>query len=568
MAISFIASGAAVSGAGGLTVAVPAHQAGDLIVILVGAKPNTMTPNTPAGFTLPTDGTGAGGAGTTGVDTGPMKAFVFYNVDEDNSIASVALSSAGGLNVWSAIALVYRSGSGSFDLAAANGVDSTTGTPFQATMGTDPGLAAGDMVAVVGAIPTDVSTPAQFSAETLAATGITTTLDAEVVEFDTQTGNDMGGVVCRFTVNSGTSSAAPTFSATAGGTTTNVAGPIVLLRIRQAAGGAAHSRTPADGIAFTDAWAEAVAKRLSDGLGLTDAVPVSLNGDFETDLSGWVQDAWVATTFTRESGWSSSGSWSARLAFNDATPGRSSGWRTPTGLSGIPIVGGSLIRMTVDVNVVTPANGAFARFYWYDASGANLGSVISPLRTTDGTIVFEDTAPANAAYVSVSFGGQSNGAFDAYFDDVRVVRVSPAVTRVVTWHRTLGDALALTDARARTVAWRRTRADSVAFTDQCSPVKAGGGQHWTRTPADSFALADARTRVVGIKRTRADTFGLTDAEREVRGKRIADGLALADTRSRTLAYARGRADSLSLTDQATPVKMAPSAFVREIVVVL
>jgi hypothetical protein len=271
MAISFVASGAAVSGAGGLTVAVPAHQAGDLIVILVGAKPNTMTPNTPAGFTLPTDGTGSGGPGTTGVDTGPMKAFVFYNVDEDNSITSVALSSAGGLNVWSAIALVYRSGSGTFDLAAANGVDLTTGTPFEATMGTDPGLAAGDMVAVVGAIPTDVSTPTQFSAETLTATGITTTLDAEVVEFDTQTGNDMGGVVCRFTVNSGASSAPATFSATAGGTTTNVAGPIVLLRIRQAAGGAAHTRTPADGFAFTDARAKAVGKRLADGLALTDA---------------------------------------------------------------------------------------------------------------------------------------------------------------------------------------------------------------------------------------------------------------------------------------------------------
>jgi hypothetical protein len=56
----------------------------------------------------------------------------------------------------------------------------------------------------------------------------------EELEFDSGTGNDIGGFVVHADVTAGPSSAAPTLTATAGGTTTNVRGPGVFLRVRAA----------------------------------------------------------------------------------------------------------------------------------------------------------------------------------------------------------------------------------------------------------------------------------------------------------------------------------------------
>jgi hypothetical protein len=129
--------------------------------------------------------------------------------------------------------LVFRQTAGDWAApVAANGVDSTTGTPFTAAMGTDPGINAGDMVAIAGCIPTDVTTPSQFSSPTLTGTGMTATV-TERGEPDSSSGQDIGGVVATATVSAGLTSGVPTFSTTAGGTTTNVRGPIVICRVRE-----------------------------------------------------------------------------------------------------------------------------------------------------------------------------------------------------------------------------------------------------------------------------------------------------------------------------------------------
>ena len=102
-------------------------------------------------------------------------------------------------------------------------------------MNVDPGITTADMVLVFGGIASDVTTPAEFSAETLTATGLTSGSVSEIGEPETTQGNDLGGVLCRWTPTGGPSSGVATFSATAAATNTNTAGPIILVRAREGA---------------------------------------------------------------------------------------------------------------------------------------------------------------------------------------------------------------------------------------------------------------------------------------------------------------------------------------------
>ncbi len=67
---------------------------------------------------------------------------------------------------------MFRNATFGWSVAAANGVDTTTGSPFTAAMGADPGLLTDDAGAIFGVIPTDVTTPSQFSSPTLTGTGL------------------------------------------------------------------------------------------------------------------------------------------------------------------------------------------------------------------------------------------------------------------------------------------------------------------------------------------------------------------------------------------------------------
>lgn len=213
-----------------LSISVPANIAGDLLVCFVAAKPDTATITTPVGWADLVEV--AGGGGTTGADTGPTRLKVFTREGAFAGPLSVTL---GGLNVaWGWIACLRKTDL-TWDVAGASGVDSTTGTPFQAAMTTDPGIQAGDLVLVAGSIPTDVSTPAQFSAETLTASGVTFGALTEIGEPDTSSGFDIGGVLCRYPVTAGASSGVATFSATATNAS-QVRGPIVLVRVRETSG--------------------------------------------------------------------------------------------------------------------------------------------------------------------------------------------------------------------------------------------------------------------------------------------------------------------------------------------
>jgi hypothetical protein len=218
----------------------PAYPAsivsGDLLVLVVGMKPSSAnggSVTTPGGWTPITSLTGAGGYGTAlAADTGNTNVFAFYKVSDGTETGnlSVSLTTNG-----TSFGQIYRfsNATGSWDVAGTTGSDTSGDTTVSITMGANPGVTSGDYILGTMVIPTDVTTPAQFSAEALTQTGITFGTVTEVIEPDTNVGNDLGGFVVRAPVSAGTASAAPVMTATAGGTVTNVRGPGVFIRVRE-----------------------------------------------------------------------------------------------------------------------------------------------------------------------------------------------------------------------------------------------------------------------------------------------------------------------------------------------
>jgi len=242
--LSYGATGTiAYSTSGGTSVA-PTYPSGittqSCLVLVVGQKPSSAnggTVTTPSGWTLQASLTGAndgntGGYTTTlGADTGNCNIFV-YTKDTVSGSESGTLSVTVGTNnvCWANIYRIQASAECTWSYAAGTGKDTAGGNVSIATGSMS--IAAGDHVIGAMVIPTDVSTPTQFSAEALSQSGTTFGTVTEVEEPDSTTGNDIGGFVIQAPVSSGSGSGAVTMSATAGGTTTNVRGPGIVLRVR------------------------------------------------------------------------------------------------------------------------------------------------------------------------------------------------------------------------------------------------------------------------------------------------------------------------------------------------
>ena len=194
--------------------------AGDLLILIIGMKPsvaNSGSVTAPEGWTLITSLTGAGGYGTTlGADTGNTNVFAYYKVAEGNETGSLRVRLTTNSIAW---AQMYRLTNATQDwsVAGTTGSDTTGGAAVSITMSADPGVTAGDFILGAMIIPTDVSTPTKFSAEAFSQTGVTFGAVTEISEADSALGNDIGGFVVRSSVSSGTGSAAPVMTATAGG---------------------------------------------------------------------------------------------------------------------------------------------------------------------------------------------------------------------------------------------------------------------------------------------------------------------------------------------------------------
>lgn len=239
MALGTPVAGAIGIGLSGLSAAYPSGiQSSDALILIIGQKPSTAnggTVTTPSGWTLRDERLAQGGYGTTlGADTGNTNLRV-YTKDTVTGTESGNLSIALGANnvCWGVIVRI-PSGGGTLSFGATGGADATAGNVSLAGVA-DPGFIAGDLALWALCIPTDVTTPAQFSAHAISAAGATFGSATELAEPDSTSGNDIGGMLAWALCSAGSSSAAPAFTATAGGTTTNVRGPGVILRIREAA---------------------------------------------------------------------------------------------------------------------------------------------------------------------------------------------------------------------------------------------------------------------------------------------------------------------------------------------
>lgn len=265
-----VAAAAAYSAASGTTVA-PAYPAGilatDAVLLFVGQKPSTAnggTVTTPAGWTLREELLAAGGYGTTlGADTGNTNLRVYsWNTPVAGQTGNLTVT-IGGNNVTWAFMVRVPSGGGALSYGSADGQRSTTPTSPMAIALTNGATATnfqtGDRAVWAMCIPTDVTTPSQFSAQAITATGATFGTAAELNEPDSTTGNDIGGYSAWAAVTAGSSTTAPTVTVTLAGTLTNVRGPVVLLRISEAAApkeiDAASTSFSYTGQAATLAWA-------------------------------------------------------------------------------------------------------------------------------------------------------------------------------------------------------------------------------------------------------------------------------------------------------------------------
>lgn len=221
-----------------LAVAFPTTvTAGDKLLLFIGQKPSTANSGsitTPSGFTLVGSLTGAGGYGTTlGADTGNTNIYVYEkNAAGTEGGTTVSLVHATTNVLWAQI-LRFTTSNGSWAATTfTTGSDIAAGNVSIAGAA-DPGFAAGDVAVWGMCIPSDVTTPAQFSAHAITAAGVTFGTAVETSEADSTTGNDIGGYIAYAPVSSGTSTGVPTFTATAGGTTTNVRGPGIIVRLRE-----------------------------------------------------------------------------------------------------------------------------------------------------------------------------------------------------------------------------------------------------------------------------------------------------------------------------------------------
>lgn len=240
-----VAAAAAYSANNGTSVS-PAYPAGilatDAVLLFVGQKPSTAnggTVTTPAGWTLREELLAAGGYGTTlGADTGNTNLRVYsWNAPVAGQTGTRAVTLAQNNISWAFIVRI-PTGGGALSYGSADGQRTTTPTsPMSIALtngATATNFQSGDLAIWAMCIPTDVTTPSQFSAQSITATGATFAAAVEMNEPDSTTGNDIGGYSARALVTAGSSTAAPTVSVTVGGTRTNVRGPVVLLRVREA----------------------------------------------------------------------------------------------------------------------------------------------------------------------------------------------------------------------------------------------------------------------------------------------------------------------------------------------
>lgn len=230
--IAFVAAGAAASGT---TAPAPAYPAGltsgDLLVLVVANKYPNNGPSTPTDWTLASNAQGSGGSGAAGADSGNVYCTVFYKESDGTETGTLTLTITSA-NSSIARMFAFSKSDCDWNIAAANGADTSAGTDWSVTAGGDPGVTTADMVLAASAI-NFANGSSIWSSEAIAQTGVTFGAMTERQDSGTGTADNVHLVVSEHPVDSGTGSAAPVFTMTASTSGANgPAGATVFFRMR------------------------------------------------------------------------------------------------------------------------------------------------------------------------------------------------------------------------------------------------------------------------------------------------------------------------------------------------
>jgi hypothetical protein len=226
------------------------------ILMFIGQKPNIAnsgTVTTPTGWTL-IDSRPAGGnyGSLLFADVGNTNLYVFKkDVVTGTETGSLTVTLNTNDVTWGFMVRTSYATGNTVEYGSADGQRTfapTSGTTFSVTLsdGAAPtNLQSGDLAVWAMCIPTDVTTPAQFSEQSVTATGTTFATAVELNEPDSTTSLDIGGYSAYALATAGSSTTSPTVSVRPSGTTTNVRGPIVLVRLREVSTSGSQTLTPA-----------------------------------------------------------------------------------------------------------------------------------------------------------------------------------------------------------------------------------------------------------------------------------------------------------------------------------
>jgi hypothetical protein len=200
-------------------------------VLFIGCKPYSATINTPNGWTPITNTSGTNGTTANGTDVGSVAVAAFYRIwQTGDGNPTISITSGN-----TALACIHRfrptAGSTINTPVGHRGSDTSSGTGYAATMGSDIGITVGDAVVSYTFIAGNNST---FGTPTLSATGVTfgTVTENPATEGSTTTGLDSEA-----SASTALPSAGPSSAAAVVGWTLSVAqtGMSDLIRIREIA---------------------------------------------------------------------------------------------------------------------------------------------------------------------------------------------------------------------------------------------------------------------------------------------------------------------------------------------
>jgi hypothetical protein len=236
MSITHVNDGAANAGTTSVALAQPASPlSGNIFVAHVSNRPFGSTPSPPTGYTQRT--TGTSGSVANGADTGSVRATAFTHIVNGSESGSVTFGSVTSGNPTFGRIQQFSNATSLWDIAATTLTDTTeTGTAVSAT-GSSIDIAAGDMLSVCVVIKSDSPT---HTSQAIAVPGCTIGAITWLTT-TTITNNDARIYIGRCTITAGSSSGAPTYTATSsvsGASSTAIS----LVRLREAPEGAGPSR--------------------------------------------------------------------------------------------------------------------------------------------------------------------------------------------------------------------------------------------------------------------------------------------------------------------------------------